>query len=115
MTPPGSTDALLVRGVVLPEGEPRDLYLIDGRVSLTPVGDARLVAEGWIVPGLIDAHCHVGLDAQGGVDDRAEQERQRGSAPHAARHGPLRWGAPAAAPRPDDGGAGATEPAPAGR
>src|SRR4051794_27293114 len=79
MTPPGSADALLVRGVVLPEGEHRDLYLVDGRISYSPVGDARLVAEGWIVPGLIDAHCHVGLDAQGGVEDRAEQERQAGA------------------------------------
>ena len=76
MTPPGSADALLVRGVVLPEGEHRELYLVDGRISYSPVGDARLVADGWIVPGLIDAHCHVGLDAQGGVEDRAEQERQ---------------------------------------
>jgi imidazolonepropionase-like amidohydrolase len=76
MTPPGSAEALLVRGVVLPEGEHRDLYLVDGRISYSPVGNPRLVAEGWIVPGLIDAHCHVGLDAQGGVEDRAEQERQ---------------------------------------
>src|ERR1700710_1961925 len=70
------SDALLVRGVVLPVAEHRDLYLVDGRVSSTPVADARVVAEGWIVPGLIDAHCHVGLDATGGVEDRAEQERQ---------------------------------------
>jgi imidazolonepropionase-like amidohydrolase len=72
----GSDGALRVRGVVLPEEEYRDLYLVDGRVSLSPVADARLVGEGWIVPGLIDAHCHVGLDARGGLEDRAEQERQ---------------------------------------
>jgi imidazolonepropionase-like amidohydrolase len=71
-----SSDALLVRGVVLPEGEHRELYLVDGRVSYSPAADARLVAEGWVVPGLIDAHCHVGLDAGGGVEDRDEQERQ---------------------------------------
>jgi imidazolonepropionase-like amidohydrolase len=69
-------EILHVRGVVLPEAEHRDLYLVDGRVSTSPVAGARLVAEGWIVPGLVDAHCHVGLDASGGVDDPAEQERQ---------------------------------------
>jgi imidazolonepropionase-like amidohydrolase len=69
-------EVLHVRGVVLPEAEHRDLYLVDGTVSTTPVAGARLVAEGWIVPGLVDAHCHVGLDASGGVEDRAEQERQ---------------------------------------
>ncbi len=70
-----SEPALLVRGVVLPEGEHEELYLVDGRVSRTPVAGAELVADGWIVPGLVDAHCHVGLDSTGGVDV-AEQERQ---------------------------------------
>lgn len=72
----GPGEPLRVRGVVLPEAEHRDLYLVDGRVTYSPVADARLVAEGWLVPGLVDAHCHVGLDARGGVEDRAEQERQ---------------------------------------
>jgi imidazolonepropionase-like amidohydrolase len=76
MSIPAAQEPVLVRGVVLPEGEHRDLYLVDGRISSTPVSSARLVAEGWIVPGLIDAHCHVGLDARGGVEDRTEQERQ---------------------------------------
>src|ERR1700712_2664534 len=71
-----SEPALLVRGVVLPEAEHHDLYLVDGRVSRAPVADARLVADGWIVPGLVDAHCHVGLDSRGGVEDVGEQERQ---------------------------------------
>jgi imidazolonepropionase-like amidohydrolase len=30
---------------------------------------------GWIVPGLVDAHCHIGLDQHGGVD-REIQEQQ---------------------------------------
>jgi imidazolonepropionase-like amidohydrolase len=65
---------LRVRGVVLPEGEHRDLYVDDGRVTYDPV-DADVAAEGWIVPGLVDAHCHVGLDANGAVDE-ATQEQQ---------------------------------------
>lgn len=68
-------DTFRVRGVVLPEGEHRDLYVTGGRVTYDPVPDAELVAEGWVVPGLVDAHCHVGLDRQGAVDEPT-QERQ---------------------------------------
>lgn len=62
-------------GVVLPEGETRDLYVVDGHITYEPVPGAETAAHGWIVPGLVDAHCHVGLAAGGGVDE-AEQERQ---------------------------------------
>ena len=65
---------LRVRGVVLPEGDHRDLYVDDGSISYDPV-PADVAAEGWIVPGLVDAHCHVGLDANGAVDE-ATQEQQ---------------------------------------
>jgi imidazolonepropionase-like amidohydrolase len=64
-----------VRGVVLPEGERRDLYVVDGRITYEAVRDAQTVAEGWLVPGLVDAHCHVGLDTGGAVDE-ATQEQQ---------------------------------------
>lgn len=71
----GTAPALHVRGIVLPAGEHRDLYLVDGRISTTPVSGATLVADGWIVPGLVDAHCHIGLGPDGAVD-REETERQ---------------------------------------
>lgn len=67
--------ALHFRGPVLPDGEPRDLYVVDGRVTYEKQAGAELVAEGWIVPGLVDAHCHVGLDENGAVDEKT-QERQ---------------------------------------
>ncbi|MGH3497187.1 MAG: amidohydrolase family protein [Nocardioidaceae bacterium] len=70
-----SSGALHVRGVVLPEGEHRDLYVVDGRMVDGPVGAVTDLGEGWIVPGLVDAHCHVGLDENGGVDE-ATQEQQ---------------------------------------
>jgi imidazolonepropionase-like amidohydrolase len=73
-----------VRGVVLPEGEHRDLYVRDGHVTYEPVSGAELVAEGWIVPGLVDAHCHVGLDSHGAVpldvqEQQAITERDAGA------------------------------------
>ncbi len=68
-------DALLLSGVVLPDGEHRDLYVVDGRVTYEPVHDARHVGSGWILPGLVDAHCHIGLDQHGAVpDDVAEAQ-----------------------------------------
>jgi len=66
---------LRVRGPVLPDGEPRELYVVDGRVTYEPQSGAETVAEGWVVPGLVDAHCHVGLDAHGEVA-REVAERQ---------------------------------------
>ena len=64
-----------VRGPVLPDGEPRDLYVVGGRVTYERQAGAPTVAEGWVVPGLVDAHCHVGLDADGAVPPDV-QERQ---------------------------------------
>ncbi len=67
--------ALHVRGVVLPDAEHRDLWVRDGYVTYEPVRGAETVATGWIVPGLVDAHCHIGLDAGGAVStDEAEQQ-----------------------------------------
>ncbi len=66
---------LRFRGPVLPEEDHRDLYVVDGVVTYEPHPGAELVAEGWIVPGLVDAHCHIGLGPSGAVDED-EQERQ---------------------------------------
>ncbi|WP_328607433.1 amidohydrolase family protein [Amycolatopsis sp. NBC_00345] len=68
--------ALHLRGTVLPDGEPRDLWIDGGRISFTPVpGAETLVGEGFLLPGLVDAHCHPGLGPRGpvGVDEAAEQ------------------------------------------
>lgn len=72
-------DRLHLRGVVLPDGDRRDVYVVDGRWSLTPVRDAETVADGgYLVPGLVDTHCHVGLAEDGPVetvDEAREQAR----------------------------------------
>ena len=67
--------ALHLRGMVLPEEEHRDIWLVDGRISFDPVADATTVGEGWLLPSLVDAHCHIGVDANGPVD-REVQEQQ---------------------------------------
>jgi imidazolonepropionase-like amidohydrolase len=64
--------ALHLRGVVLPEGEERDLYVHAGRLGLEPVPGAETVLTGgWLLPGLVDAHCHVGLAEDGWVTEPA--------------------------------------------
>jgi imidazolonepropionase-like amidohydrolase len=71
------TDALHVRGVLLPEAEERDLWVVDGRLTFEPVAGAETVAaRGWVVPGLVDAHCHIGLAPGGPVHDPAELHDQ---------------------------------------
>ncbi|GAA1433451.1 amidohydrolase family protein [Microlunatus lacustris] len=74
---------LHLQGVLLPAGEPTDLWLVDGVVRTEPVRDATTVATGgWIMPGLVDAHCHVGLEMHGAVP--AEVAEQHALADRAA-------------------------------
>lgn len=74
-----------VRGIGLPDEEPIELWIVDGRVSHQPVAAADTIFDGgWILPGLVDAHCHVGLGPGGGVDvdeaiAQAEAERDAGA------------------------------------
>jgi imidazolonepropionase-like amidohydrolase len=56
---------LRVRGRALPDSEPLDLYADGDRWTTEPVAGAELVAEGWLLPGLVDAHTHPGADKPG--------------------------------------------------
>jgi imidazolonepropionase-like amidohydrolase len=54
--------AFHVRGTVLPEGEVRDFWLVGDRITFEPVGGAETISDGgFVVPGLVDAHCHLGI------------------------------------------------------
>ncbi|HKD98741.1 MAG TPA: amidohydrolase family protein [Micromonosporaceae bacterium] len=68
--------ALHVRGVVLPDDEVRDLWLVDDRVTLQPVPGATTVSDGgYVLPGLVDAHCHIGIAAPGVPIDGIEHAK----------------------------------------
>ncbi|MGY1710383.1 amidohydrolase family protein [Geodermatophilus sp. SYSU D00758] len=81
-----STPPLHLSGVVLPDGERRDLWVRDGRFTTEPVPGAETVSRGgWLVPGLVDAHCHVGIGRGGtpvedlaGLREQALAERAAG-------------------------------------
>ncbi len=54
-----------------------EVWVIGGKISLTPPasGEDVQTLEGWVLPGLVDAHCHIGLGPHGEVS-RAETEQQ---------------------------------------
>lgn len=70
---------LHVKGRVLvgPEDVRDELWVVGGRVAHDRPAGARDIrtVEGWALPGLVDAHCHVGLGADGPVD-AATAEKQ---------------------------------------
>jgi imidazolonepropionase-like amidohydrolase len=77
-----------VRGLSLPDEAAIELWIVDGRISREPVSGADTVfgasSQGWILPGLVDAHCHVGLGDHGEIplDEaiaQAEAERDVGA------------------------------------
>ncbi|MCK1813609.1 amidohydrolase family protein [Streptomyces sp. XM4011] len=82
------TPALHIKGRILlgpgavsggrAEWEVRDeLWVTGGRITFERPRRLREITTvtGWALPGLVDAHCHVGLDAHGAVD-RITAERQ---------------------------------------
>ncbi|MCW2622356.1 MAG: putative peptidase family protein [Frankiales bacterium] len=73
------TDPVLhLRGPVLvgPQDERPQAWVIGGRITFErPVAADTTAVDGWALPGLVDAHCHVGMGPDGAVD-RATSEQQ---------------------------------------
>jgi imidazolonepropionase-like amidohydrolase len=59
-----------IRGNALPTGETVDLYADGDRWTTDPAPGAELV-EGWLLPGLVDAHTHPGAEKPGDPLDEA--------------------------------------------
>lgn len=69
---------LHVRGHGLSDGGPVEWWIHDGVLSAEPIPGADTVFDGgWVIPGLVDAHCHVGLGPGGAVphDEAVAQAR----------------------------------------
>ena len=73
------TPVLHLRGPVLvgPDEVAGEAWVVGGRITYErPAGEVTAV-DGWVVPGLVDAHCHVGLDAHGAVDEATSEAQAR--------------------------------------
>lgn len=71
------------RGPVLPDGEFRDVYVVDGRITYEAQAGVDTVAQGWILPGQVDAHNHLGMVDGGalgpdGIEEQAVADRDAG-------------------------------------
>lgn len=75
----GDREVLHIRGRILvgPEETRDELWVVDGRITYDRPATARdvVTVRGWALPGLVDAHCHIGLDKHGAVDT-ATSEKQ---------------------------------------
>jgi imidazolonepropionase-like amidohydrolase len=71
-------EILHLRGVFLPDEVERDAWILHGRLTFDRYsGDAQTIAAGgWILPGFVDAHCHVGIAPDGAVPDPRDQAAQ---------------------------------------
>lgn len=47
--------------VLLPEGEQRQLWVLDGRLSVAPIDGAEALPGRFALPGLVDAHAHMSM------------------------------------------------------
>src|SRR5919112_10729 len=61
--------------------ERRGLWAVDGKLTFSPPGQRPdVVLDGWVLPGFVDAHCHIGLGPDGPVAyDQAMTDRNAGT------------------------------------
>ncbi len=74
-----ASDVLHLEGPVLvgPYEERPQAWVVQGRITYDqpPGATSATTIRGWVLPGLVDAHCHVGLDAHGAVDEEATEQQ----------------------------------------
>ncbi|WP_066292185.1 amidohydrolase family protein [Arthrobacter sp. B6] len=67
-------------GTVLtgPDEERQGLWSVGGRLTFRrPAAAPDVVLDGWVLPGFVDAHCHIGLGPAGAVPDDVVEEQAR--------------------------------------
>ena len=58
--------------LVSADEERHGLWSVDGKLTFErPVAAPDRVLAGWVLPGFVDAHCHIGLGVGGAVDEQA--------------------------------------------
>ncbi|MBO9553735.1 amidohydrolase family protein [Cellulomonas sp.] len=69
---------LHLRGTVVldDDREVPEAWVVGDRLTFTrPSAPVTGVLEGWVLPGLVDVHCHIGLAADGPVDDGTAEKQ----------------------------------------
>ncbi|MBZ2195993.1 amidohydrolase family protein [Occultella gossypii] len=69
-----SGDVIALSGTIVADGEREygRAWVRDGRLTLGEPGSsptAEVTISGWVLPGLVDMHCHLGLGPDGAVDE----------------------------------------------
>jgi len=74
-----TSTVLHIKGGILrgPQDVLGELWVVGGKITYSAPASAADVqtVEGWVLPGLVDAHCHIGLDRHGAVDDATTEEQ----------------------------------------
>lgn len=86
----GEVDQMVfqIHGVFLPDETVRDAWVVDGRLTFEAPATrdvTTLARDAWVIPGLVDVHCHIGIAPTGNVEDKdfqlvqAWQDRDAGT------------------------------------
>ena len=74
-----TSPVLHVKGSVLvgPQEVRAELWVVGGKITYAaPSAGADVqTVRGWVLPGLVDAHCHIGLDRHGAVDETTTEHQ----------------------------------------
>ena len=66
---------LHLRGIVLPEGIEKDVFVVNGHITFQPQDNASTILKsGYLLPGLVDAHAHLALASPAGECASAEEQ-----------------------------------------
>jgi len=72
-----------IRGTVLPEGDVRELFVVDGRITCNGVDDAETLLEDCVLlPGLVDVHAHLTMGSPAPPDATSEERAADAATAH---------------------------------
>jgi imidazolonepropionase-like amidohydrolase len=74
-----TSPVLHIKGGILrgPQDVLAELWVVGGRITYSAPASTMDIqtVEGWVLPGLVDAHCHIGLDRHGAVDKTTTEDQ----------------------------------------
>jgi imidazolonepropionase-like amidohydrolase len=72
-----------IRGTVLPDGDVREVFVVDGRFTFEGVEDAETLLDDCVLlPGLVDVHAHLTLSSPASPDAAPREQAEVSAAAH---------------------------------